>query len=164
MTDKIDCSLIKNTTLAAELDEKQCEVLASIARERSLESGEVLFSEDEEDSRLYVIVEGRLAVTQSLGRDRWDTLKLLNNGDMAGESGFLEGGPHTVTLRAVGQTRVIAIEREEFEALLDDHPRLVYMVMRAIIHYLRELTHRMNSEHAQMTQYISWEGYGSSGF
>ncbi len=162
MNQPVDSSLLENTALTTELTAEECAILAGIAHLRELESGDILFSEGEEDDRLFVIVSGRLAVTRSVGRDRWDTLKLLDPGDMAGESAFIEGGPHSVTLRAVGATTVVGLGRESFEALLDQHPRMVYRVMRSIIHHLREIMHQMNEQHVQMTQYINQAGYGSS--
>ncbi|HQT44231.1 MAG TPA: cyclic nucleotide-binding domain-containing protein, partial [Halothiobacillus sp.] len=63
--------------------------------------------------------------------------------------------PHSATLRAVGDAQVLTIERARLEALLIDHPIIVYKVMRAIVYSIREITRRMNQQHQQMLNYIN---------
>lgn len=158
MSVDFECGLLRNTAVSGELTDEQCELLAAIADLRELESGEILFSEGETDHRLYVIVEGRLAVTRANTRGSWDTLHILNTGDLAGESGFLDSNVHSATLRAVGQTRVVSFGRDEFEKLLDRDPHLVYNVMRSIIKSMRSTQRRMNQQYQQLTHYISQTG------
>jgi len=146
---------IKNTVLGKELSDDQCALLAGVCGQRHIPSGELLFAEGERSDTLYIIVEGKLAVTRDTGRGFPDTLHLLESGQLAGESGFLDGSPHSATLKAVGDTRVVTLDRAHLESLLIDHPILVYKVMRAIVRSVREIVRRMNRQHTELMTYIN---------
>jgi len=145
---------LRKTLLGAELTELECNTLAQVCTVRHIASGEVLFREGESHHELYVILDGRLAVNKDSGRGFADTLHILSAGDLAGESGFLDGKPHSATLRAVGDATVLALHRENLERLVKDHPFMVYHVMRAIIRSIRGIMIRMNNQCTQMNQYI----------
>jgi len=83
---------LRKTLLGAELTELECNTLAQVCTVRHIASGEVLFREGESHHELYVILDGRLAVNKDSGRGFADTLHILSQGDLAGESGFLDGG------------------------------------------------------------------------
>jgi CRP-like cAMP-binding protein len=69
--------------------------------------------------------------------------------------GFLDGQKHTATLRSVGQTDLISLDRDAIEKLLDTHPRVVYQVMRAVIRSVHGTLRRMNIQYVEMTNYIN---------
>lgn len=146
---------LKQTTLGQELSDEQCRVLAKACLRRTIDNGEVLFHEGVASDTLFVIISGRFAVSRDTGRGFSDTLHLLEAGHLAGESGFLDGSPHSATLRAVGEAEVVTLERTHLEALLVDHPILVYKVMRAIVHSIRGIIRRMNRQHSELLSYIN---------
>ncbi len=151
---------IRKTLLGAELTDMECDILAQICVVRHIASGETLFREGESDHELFVVLDGRLAVNKDSGRGYSDTLHILSPGDLAGESGFLDGKPHSATLRAVGDAMVLSLHRENLERLVKDHPFMVYHVMRAIVRSVRSIMMRMNSQCTQMTSYIQQTGGG----
>ncbi len=155
MTQKVSGEELKQTALGRELSSEQCQLLANACRRRSIANGETLFREGEASDTLFVIISGRFAVSRDTGRGFSDTLHLLEAGHLAGESGFLDGSPHSATLRAVGDAEVVTLERAHLEALLVDHPILVYKVMRAIVHSIREIIRRMNRQHSELLSYIN---------
>jgi len=146
---------LQDTIVGRELTPEQCQKLASICEQQTIPNGQLLFAEGSHNDTLFIIISGRFAVSRDTGRGFSDTLHLLAQGELAGESGFLDGSPHSATLRAVGDAVVLTIERARLEALLIDHPIIVYKVMRAIVYSIREITRRMNQQHIQMLQYIN---------
>lgn len=151
---------IRKTLLGAELTDMECETLAQVCEVRHVPSGETLFREGESHHELFVVIDGRLSVNKDTGRGYADTLHILGPGDLAGESGFLDGKPHSATLRAVGDTTVLSLHREHLERLIKDHPFMVYHVMRAIVRSIRAIMIRMNAQCSQMTSYIQQTGGG----
>jgi len=146
---------LKQTALGRELGNEQCQLLARVCERRAIPNGDTLFNEGEVSDTLFVIVSGRFAVSRDTGRGFSDTLHLLDAGHLAGESGFLDGSPHSATLRAVGDADVVTLDRAHLESLLVDHPILVYKVMRAIVHSIREIIRRMNRQHSELLSYIN---------
>ena len=155
MTDLNPYDLLRASRLAEDLDEGECQVLASALSVRDFADGEVLVAEGERDEHLYVIVSGTIAKSK---RDSmtggWTDIAVLIHGDFAGELGFVDGRPHYAALRAVGPTRTLSLERQALEKLLVPHPQLVYKVMRSIFRVVHGILHRMGAEQKELTNYI----------
>lgn len=83
------------------------------------------------------------------------TLQVFKPGDIVGELGFLDGNCHCASIISVGESEVLSLERDALESLLDEHPRLVYSVMRGIIRSVHAILTRMNLQYAEMNNYIS---------
>lgn len=145
----------RNSPLATELSDEQCALLAKQVVCRSLVDGEILLKEGAVDQSLYVIAKGNLAVTHESGNGDWIVLHTLRPRDLAGELGFLDGLEHSATLRSIGPTELFSLERSRLEALLDEHPKLVYQVMRAVIRSVHGTLRRMNVQYVELTNYIN---------
>jgi CRP-like cAMP-binding protein len=155
METNTNIEMVSGSPLAAELDREQCLLLAQQVTLRSLSDGEILISEGTVDNELHVLVSGSLAVTHETGNGEWIAMHLLRPRDMAGELGFLDGLEHSATLRAVGPTEIFSLKRDRLEALLLDQPRLVYLVMRAIIREVHSILRRMNVQYVELNNYVS---------
>ena len=151
-----DCyETFRKSPLAVELTDEACALLAEHLVCRRLKDGEILFREGDVDNNLYVIAEGNLAVTHETPEGEWVVLHVLRSRDLAGELGFLDGQKHTATLRSIGPTELISLERESLESLLATHPRVVYQVMRAVIRSVHGTLRRMNIQYVEMSNYIN---------
>ncbi len=151
---KID-EMIEQCALGRELEGGACSVLGSFSKARDLAEGEVLFHEDEADDSVHMVISGRLAVTRRTGGGAETILHVIEPGDLAGEMSFVDGTPHSATVKALGPARVVSLDRNKFEALLDTNPRLVYDVMRAIVRRVHRTLRRMNLQYVELTNYIS---------
>jgi CRP/FNR family transcriptional regulator, cyclic AMP receptor protein len=147
--------MVSTSPLAAELSEEQKAVLAGLVQHRNLVDGEVLIREGEVSSELFAIVTGALAVTRDTGNGDTVTLHVLRPRDIAGELGFLDNLEHSATLHAVGPTQVFSLSRDKLEALLNTHPMIVYLVMRAVVREVHGILRRMNIQYVELTNYIA---------
>lgn len=146
---------LEQSKLAAELDHAQLATLAGHVVMRDLAAGEVLVAEGTSDNHLYMIVSGALAVVRGARSAQPASLFVLGAGDFAGEMGFIDATPHYASLVASGPTRVLGLERERLEALLDSDPRIVYRVMRAIIRTVHVIQRRLAMQSVELTNYIT---------
>ncbi|MDA3876855.1 MAG: cyclic nucleotide-binding domain-containing protein [Halothiobacillus sp.] len=151
----IEGRALQDTVIGRELTLEQCNTLALICEHLPVANGQLLFAEGSRSDHLFIVASGRFAVSRDTGRGFSDTLHLLGPGDLAGESGFLDGSPHSASLRAVGDATVLTIQRSRLEGLLIDNPIIVYKVMRAIVYSIREIIRRMNQQQIQMMNYIN---------
>ena len=147
--------VIKQSPLGQELSEEQCARLAAVATSVCLTDGATLIEEGHVDDTLFVVNEGTLEVVKHTGGDAWITLQLLKPGDMAGELGFVDGVAHSASIRAIGHTEVMFLNRTDLECLLTEDPELVYQVMRAIMRTVHAILRRMNLQFVEMSNYIS---------
>ncbi len=155
MSAQDDFESLRQSPLTANLDEDGVRVLTGICVCRDLQDEEVLFEEGKTDEQLAVVTSGRLAVTRETGGGDWTTLHILKSGDLAGEMSFVDGRPHSATLRALGPTRVCSLSREGFEALVESHPWVVYRTMQAIVTAVHDILRRMNAQYVEMNNYIT---------
>ena len=145
--------LVRNSALAVELTGDQCAVLAELVSVRDLADGEVLVKQGASDNHLYVVVSGALGVAR-LSEGQWANLHVLTKGDLAGELGFMDGRPHYAALRGAGPTRVLSLEREKLESLLERDPVVVYRVMRAIFRVVHVILNRLAMQTSELTNYL----------
>ena len=82
------------------------------------------------------------------------TINTLSAGDFMNEMGFMDGSEAYASKVALGATRVLALEREKLESLIDAHPRIVYRVMRAIIRGVHEIQRRLSMQQVELSNYI----------
>ena len=146
---------LAKSPIGSELAREECETLAPVMKHRTLSDGEILFREGDTDDTLYIVAAGRLEVTRDVGGGDHVTLHVLKPGDLAGEMAFVDGHPHSATLRALGDAEVMELHRADLERLIESHPWIVYKVMKAIIRSVHGTLMRMNQQYVEMTNYIS---------
>jgi CRP-like cAMP-binding protein len=146
---------VRSSPLAIELNDAQAQILAELVESRNLKDGDILIREGEVGNELHVIVAGHVAVTRESGNADWITLHVLRPRDLAGELGFLDDLEHSATLRAMGPTEIFSLKRDRLETLIDTQPRIVYLVMRAIVREIHGILRRMNIQHVELSNYIS---------
>jgi CRP-like cAMP-binding protein len=151
-TEKLDS--LRQSKLAIELDEDQVRKLADHVALRDLADEEVLCEEGHSDDRLHTIVSGAVAVAKRQPGGEYLNLNVLTRGDLVGELAFMDGRPHYATLRAMGATRVLSLQRAELERMLETDPVIVYRVMRAIFRVVHTILHRMGAQQSELTNYI----------
>ncbi|HHM05254.1 MAG TPA: cyclic nucleotide-binding domain-containing protein [Gammaproteobacteria bacterium] len=142
------------SVLGAELDADECRVVAGVMGVRHLGDGEVLVSEGEEDTALYLLAEGKLGVISEIDGQNVQVYT-MSEGECAGTRAFVDRSPRKATLKAVGNATVYVLQPAAFESLLDTHPRIVYRVMRALFRITHMNLMRMNLESQQLSNYIT---------
>ena len=157
MNDTTDLKRIKDSFLGEELEPGEDEALAGSMERRSLADGETLVEEGDEDTRLFLLAEGRLEVLSS-GRGEMEHVYLMKPGEFAGTRAFVDRVPRQATLRARGDVVVYGLKPEALEALLDSRPQLVYKVMRALFRITHVNLMRMNKEARELANYVYKRG------
>jgi CRP-like cAMP-binding protein len=154
MHEKPDYQAVRNSFLGVELTEEESRSLADIMGIRKLSDGEILVAEGTLDNTLYLLIAGRLAVS-NIVEGKEVAAYFMQIGESAGTRAFVDGTERKANLRAVGDTIVYTLKPEAFEALVDTHPRIVYKVMRALFRTAHANLMRMNLESAELTRYIT---------
>ena len=138
---------ISKTMLFSGLDPDDLRRLAGIARESTLSAGQNLFEQGDESDGLYIVVTGILRIYLTAEDTREATINLLEDGEVIGEMGLLDGLQRSAGVAALTDAKLIFIPREPFMALLDTSPKLA----RSIILMLCE---RLRAANAQVDQAI----------
>ena len=144
---------LRASPLVGELTQDEIKALAAIVHVRALADGEVLVPEGVTDSKLHVVVSGRIDVVREADHGR-HVLQTLVAGDLVGELSFMDDAPRYAALVASGPTEVLALDRIDFETLIDRSPRIVYKVMRAIMRAARNIQRRLSLQMRDMENYL----------
>jgi CRP-like cAMP-binding protein len=142
---------IKNSELGKYLSDVDCLTLATVMKVRELEDGEVLVKAGDQDNTLFVVTKGVIKVS-SLVNGRMKIVNTMKVGDCAGIRCFVERTPRQVTLRAKGPATVYTMRPDDFELLLESHPRHVYNFMRGLFRMLNINLERMHEKIRKLTQ------------
>jgi CRP/FNR family cyclic AMP-dependent transcriptional regulator len=146
--------LVIGSSLGSELSNEEAGVLADLMGYRDVADGEFLIEEGASDDTLHVLLSGKLEVVKHTGAGETASLAILRPGALAGEMSFVDGAVHTVGLRALCDCRVLSLRRKDFEEIVEQHPRLVYKVMRAVTRSAHRIVHQMNHEFIELSNYI----------
>jgi CRP-like cAMP-binding protein len=157
MTENANCQSMENSSLGKDLTAEECVVLTRLMGVVRLGDGEVLAREGDTTRTLFVLVSGALAVSSEIsGKDT--TLYKMTSGECAGTRACVDMAPRQATLTAVGDSVVYTLEPEDFESLLETHPRVVYKFMRGLFRITHLNLMRMNAERQQLSNYITKTG------
>lgn len=110
---------------------------------------------DARADNLYILAYGDIEVKiESV--DGESIIHVLKPGDLAGMITFVGGAAEQISakLYAVGATKVLSLERDKFESLINTHPMIVYRVMRGVARNLHGIVRRENSQAAELRNYI----------
>jgi CRP-like cAMP-binding protein len=119
-----------------------------------LNAGETLVREGEARRTLFVLGSGRLDVRHRDGGSE-TTVYRMAPGECAGTRAFVDSSPRKAGLRAAQASSVLTLEPDHFEALLEDSPRLVYQVMRALFRITHSNLMRANRESSELRNYVT---------
>ncbi len=155
MNDKPAAKLILSSSLGGELNEKECEILSTAMTVRRLNDGELLINRGESDDSLFLLACGELTVIKGGENNEANVVYIMKEGECAGTRAFVDKAPRKATLRAQGDATVYVMTPNDFEGLLDKHPRIVYKIMRAVFRITHTNLMRMNQESAQLSNYIN---------
>lgn len=150
---------VAHSTLGTDLDEVEAAALAARMGVHPFQAGEILVREGESRRTLFVLADGKLGVCKA-GKDDQPGVMLyqLRTGECAGTRAFLDGSERKAMLRADSDGIVLTLEPEDFEQLIETHPRLVYKVMRALFRVTHANLMRMNLETAELRNYMMKTG------
>ncbi len=111
--------------LFAQLDAKALDDIRRHTRPRRYAAGAVICREGESGDSVLVLQRGFADVrVASRAERRTVDVRQLRAGDLVGEVGALTGLPRSATVVASSDADALEIEREDFDRLLADHPRL----------------------------------------
>ncbi len=148
---------LRTSPVTEELSQAEVEILAELFEVEEFKAGEIIVQpKDEQPDNLYILANGDIEVRIESGSGEETTIHVLKPGDLAGMITFAGGAATQVsaTLYAVGPTKVLSIARARFETLINSHPMIVYRVMRGIIRNMHGIVRRVNSESAELSNYI----------
>lgn len=98
------------------------EQLASVTETRRFEPGTVLLSEGEVSDSIYLITDGLVTVTKSVGASEIVVAELCT-GDVLGEVSFVDNGPVSATVTTTTEVEAMRFPKAAIQQLAEASPR-----------------------------------------
>ena len=102
------------------------------------DDGEVIIREGEVGDCMYVVQAGTVAVVRGAGEEEHE-LARLEAGDFFGEMAIFEKEVRSATVRAVGEARVLKIDRKTLLRRIREDPILAVKLLEKLSHRIRDL-------------------------
>jgi CRP/FNR family transcriptional regulator, cyclic AMP receptor protein len=100
--------------------------------------GETIVRQGELGDCMYVVQSGQVEVFQE--KENTEVrLAVLNEGDFFGEMAIFEREVRSATVRAIGEVRVLTVEKKNFLRRIQEDPSLAYHIVQTMSHRIREL-------------------------
>ncbi len=107
------------------------------------ENGEVIIRQGTEGDCLYIIQQGKVEVISENG-GKEVKLTELGPGEFFGEMGLFEKDVRSCTIRAVGQARVMTIDKQNFYHTIQKDPSLAFRLLEMMSRRIRQTNQRIS--------------------
>lgn len=101
--------------------------------------GDVLFNEGDASDGLYIVIRGRIAIANQSFDKRESVYALMENGDLFGEMGLLDGLARSAMARALEPSSVLSIPFEPVRQLLSEKPDILWGVAKMLAGRIRAM-------------------------
>jgi signal transduction histidine kinase len=142
---------LRKVQLFSELPEDDLKQLCQVVEEVRLPAGSELFAEGSLGDMAFVIEEGQVEILKS-SDGRNVQLAVRQPGEVIGEMALLESMPRNATGRALTDSVLLAISRQQLNGLLDASPSSARVMLHTVTQRLRstELLLRQSEKMAQL--------------
>ncbi|MCW2601309.1 MAG: Crp/FNR family transcriptional regulator [Frankiales bacterium] len=131
---------LRHVDLFAGLDELVLAQIASVARPREFDKGELLCVEGDVGDALLLLVRGSVTVFRTSPDGERAALAVVEPPQVLGEVALLDGAPRSASVEATAPTVVLSLSRAEFFGLLRHQPAVLEPLMRQLGAMVRRLT------------------------
>ena len=125
--------------LFAGLSESELAFLAQHAVARRFSAGEIVFSEGDPCSGMYVVESGHVRIFKTSAGGREQVLSIDGPGGSVAELPVFDGGNYPASVSAIEDSTLLFIAKQDFHALCLAHPQVALKVLRVIGARLRKL-------------------------
>ncbi|MBZ5607191.1 MAG: Crp/Fnr family transcriptional regulator [Acidobacteriia bacterium] len=132
-------SVLKSVALFAPLDASEIQFLAARAGLKSYGPGELLFSEGDPCSGLFVVATGRVRIFKTSANGREHVLAIEGPGSSIAELPVFDGGNYPASAAALEKSDLVFVSRADFRAICLEHPEVALKVLQVVGGRLRRL-------------------------
>jgi CRP-like cAMP-binding protein len=137
--------LLGESALFAPLPSIERAALARRMVRRTHERDDYLFFEGDRAAWLFFVARGRVKMIKHSESGRETILATFGPGDVVGEVGVLAGDIYPATAQALEPTVTLALPRDEYAALVQDHPGLAWALIVELGRRLQRAHERIRS-------------------
>jgi signal transduction histidine kinase len=120
------------------LEEDELQEIADLTELCTYPPNHILCQEGEFENIFYVVAEGNLVITKTIGEEEGERiLRLGGKGDLVGEMALIQNVPRAATVRTTSECTVLEMEKEDFETILSRSPRMAMDIIGITLDRMR---------------------------
>ena len=103
------------------------------------QDGEIIVRQGDPGDSMFVIQGGQVQVLAE--RDGEETLlRIAHQGELLGEMAIFEQQVRSATLRALGETKILTIDKKNFMRRINEDPTIAFRIVETMSRRVRELS------------------------
>jgi len=139
--------ILKGIPLFAELKNTELKEVEKILHKRFFKPNEVIFYENEPGNGMYIIVDGKVGILKSIGKDQEIKLAELEKGDFFGELSLLETDDfRSASAVALEKTTLYGFFKPNLMDIIDRNPKLGLKIFKKLATMIGERLKSTNKE------------------
>ena len=131
--------ILRKTPLFASLTETEMRALRPRVSNRQFRRGELLFSEGDACTGLFLVASGKIRIFKMSAAGREQVLAIEGPGSSFAELPVFDGGNYPASASALEDTEVLFISRKDFQNFCREHPDVALRVIAVVSSRLRRL-------------------------
>ena len=137
--------LLANIPLFESLTEDDLAALSGRLEEIDYGEGDVIFSQGDEGSSLFLIEDGGVEISYGEGKSKV-RLATLFNGQYFGELSLFDGAPRSATATAAKRSRLIRLDRDDLVDFVNKNPAAALRIIAEMSERLRQTNELMSRQ------------------
>lgn len=114
--------------------------------------GDVIIRQGDVDDCMYVIQEGKVEIVlESQGQE--NILTVLETGDFFGEMALFDKDVRSATVRALGETTVLTVDKKSLMRRFLEDPSLAFRLVETMSKRIRELQDKLAEQEVELDAY-----------
>ena len=120
--------------------------LAKFAQTKTFSSTTLIFQRGDPGDAFYMILSGSVKVFRHNEEGARVTLAYLGPGECFGEMALLTGEPRSASVEAIGETRLLVLEKADFDKLLGGDSKITHFLLRILSQRLQHADTQVEEE------------------
>ncbi|HEY4716757.1 MAG TPA: cyclic nucleotide-binding domain-containing protein [bacterium] len=144
---------MKENIFFKDLSDKEIAIISQITNEKTIPNHTPIYVERMLGESFYIIKSGSVQISKQLSGTGDKEVLQLNAGDFFGELSLLDGGSRPVSARAIENTELLVIDRDDFLKLIEKEPLLCAKILSAII---KLFSKRIRDNLPLLDEFLEW--------
>ncbi len=142
--------ILKRSRFFSSLNDDEIKRILPLFNEERYSAQEVIYKEGERGDTLNLIVEGKVNVARVTAEGEYLNLSSIKEGEVFGIMSFFDGSPHSATIIAQEDVRLLVLKRDDFERLLESESVIYAKIVKNLAMYLASILRDMNSQYMDL--------------
>lgn len=121
----------------SELEGQQLEKLHNIATLKPVKKGCIIFTEGQKGEAIYFVKTGKIKISKISSVGKEYTIKIMEEGDVFGESTLFIGGEYPATAEAIEDSEILELKNKDIEDLILKDTQIALSIIKILAKRLK---------------------------